>query len=283
VLSTLVAALVATGSAARWRSRSRLGGVADLRVDYDRIASNYDRRYQTDRYPDAERMLKEWIGSSPGRLLEVGCGTGYWLSALAGPGRTLLGLDRSGAMLAIARRTAPDARLVRGEAMGLPFADRSVEALLCMNALHHFPDKPGFLAEAARVLAPGGAFCTIGLDPHRGEPRWAVYDYFEGTRAADLERYPSCVEIRRWLEDSGFTSCSTRPAQHIRSSTPAVAALRSPMMRKDGTSQLALLSDAAYERGIAAIRADAEHARAAGRQRVLETDLELIATLATRC
>jgi hypothetical protein len=54
------------------------------------------------------------------------------------------------------------------------------------------------------------------------------------------------------------------------------------MMRKDGTSQLALLSDAAYEAGIKAIRADAGQARWAGSQLMLETDLELMATLATR-
>ena len=140
------------------------------RVDYDQIAENYDRRYQTDRYADAGRMLEEWIEESPrGRLLEVGCGTGHWLDALGRPGQTVLGLDRSGGMLARARQAAPDARLVRGDAAPLPLASGSVAALLCMNAFHHFPDKPAFIAEAARVLAPGAAFCTIGLDPHNFE------------------------------------------------------------------------------------------------------------------
>ncbi len=253
------------------------------RVDYDRIAANYDRRYETDRYADAARMLKDWIDESPaGRLLEVGCGTGHWLQALAGPGRTVLGLDRSAGMLAFARRVTPDARLVRGEAMPLPFADRSIEALLCMNAFHHFPDKTGFIADVARVLSTGGAFCTICLDPHRGKPRWPIYEYFESTLAADLERYPPCERIRGWLDEAGFASSSTQVGQHIRTSTPAEAALRSPMMRKDGTSQLAILSDDAYEQGIEAIRRDAERAHDAGEDLVLETDLELMATLAIR-
>lgn len=253
------------------------------RIDYDPIAANYDRRYQTDRYAGAERMLRNWIERSPaGRLLEVGCGTGHWLSALAGPGRTVFGLDRSAGMLAFAWRSAPDARVVRGDAVSLPFADRSFAALLCMNAIHHFPDKPAFIAEASRVLAPGGAFCTIGLDPHRGKPRWPIYEYFESTRTADLERYPPCEKIRTWLAQAGFASSSTCVGQHIRTSTPADEAMRSPMIRKDGTSQLALLSNAAYERGIEAIRRDADRARDAGEKLVLETDLELMATLATR-
>ncbi|MGH7336115.1 MAG: class I SAM-dependent methyltransferase [Myxococcota bacterium] len=253
------------------------------RVDYDQIAANYDRRYQTDRYPDAARILKDWIDESPaGRLLEVGCGTGHWLHTLAGPGRTVLGLDRSAGMLAVARRVTADARLLRGDAMPLPFADRSIEALLCMNAFHHFPEKPGFIAEVSRVLSAGGAFCTIGLDPHRGRPRWPIYEYFEGTLAADLERYPPCAMIREWLSEAGFASISTQVGQHIRTSTPADATLRSPMMRKDGTSQLALLSTDAYQRGIEAIRRDAARAHDAGETLVLETDLELMATLAIR-
>jgi ubiquinone/menaquinone biosynthesis C-methylase UbiE len=257
--------------------------VSTPHVDYDRIAANYDRRYQTDRYADAERMLKQWIEEAPpGMLLEVGCGTGHWLASLAGPGRTVLGLDQSEGMLGVARRAAPNARLVRGAATQLPFADGSVEALLSMNALHHFPDKPGFVAEAARVLASGGAFCSIGLDPHRGQLRWPVYEYFEGTRATDLERYPACERIKGWLGDAGFASCAVQVGQHIRRSNPAPELLRSPMMRKDGTSQLSLLSDAVYEAGIDAIRADAERARRNGSELVLETDLELMATVATR-
>ena len=86
-----------------------------------------------------------------------------------------------------------------------------------MNAFHHFPDKPTFIAEAARVLAPGGALCTVGLDPHRGTPLWPVYEYFPGTLQNDLERYPSCEQIRAWLADAGFASPSSRLAQHIRS------------------------------------------------------------------
>lgn len=253
------------------------------RVEYDRIATTYDGRYRSDRYADADRMLRQWIADfPPGRLLEVGCGTGHWLHALARPGWEVLGVDRSSGMLAVARKMAPRARLVRGEATPLPLAGRSVDALLCMNAFHHFPDKPGFIAEVSRVLNPGGAFCTIALDPHAGRARWPVYEYFEGTLASDLERYPPARQIRRWLREAGFSSIQTQVAQHIRTSTPASAALRSPMMRKDGTSQLALLSDDAYERGIQAIQRKSGLARKAGSDLVLETDLELMATLGTR-
>ena len=255
--------------------------VQSPRVDYDEIAANYDRRYESRRYDDSERMLRDWIAAAPpGRFLEVGCGTGHWLAALREPARGAFGLDPSAGMLARARGAIAYARLVRGEATQLPFAEDSVQALLCMNTLHHFPDRPAFIAEAARVLTPGGAFCTIGLDPHRGQPRWPVYEYFEGTLDEDLQRYPPCDRIAAWLEAAAFTACATRRAQAIRSSTPAERALTSPMMRKDGTSQLALLSNEAYASGIERIRAAAERERQQGRKLVLETDLELMATTA---
>jgi ubiquinone/menaquinone biosynthesis C-methylase UbiE len=249
------------------------------RVDYDQIAATYDRRYEERPYEGVERALRAWLATAPpGRFLEVGCGTGYWLSVLPLDDRRVFGLDRSAGMLARARRKGCSAFLVHAEATRLPFDDGSMTALLCMNALHHFPDKPAFIAEAARVLRPGGVFCTVGLDPHRGSPRWAVYDYFEGTRATDEARYPSHQQIVRWLGQSGFTGCGSRAVEHLHRRRAAEEVLGSPMTWKNATSQLALLSDEAYTAGLDRIRAASARARAEGRMLYLETDLELMAT-----
>ncbi len=253
------------------------------RVDYDEIAPVYDRRYEGPRYREVDRVLRAWVAAAPqGRFLEVGCGTGHWLGLLPGTGRAAFGLDRSAGMLSRARRAAPSAFLIQGDATRLPFADESISALLCMNALHHFPDKAAFIAEAGRVLGPGGAFCTVGLDPHRGRPRWAVYDYFEGTRLTDAARYPPHEQIVRWLEKAGLTDCGSRVAEHIRRKRKAEEVLDSPMMWKLATSQLALLPDREYAAGLARIRAAAESARAEGRVLYLESDLELMATTGRR-
>ncbi len=248
-------------------------------VNYDQIAARYDRRYDGARYNEAARMLRAWIAAAPpGRFLEIGCGTGHWLAELPSATRPALGLDRSAGMLARAASAAPRALLVRGEATRLPYADDCVTSLLCMNALHHFPDKPAFIAEAARVLAHGGAFCSIGLDPHRTPRSWPIYDYFEGTCETDQERYPAHQDVVRWLESAGFTDCGASAAQQIHIRNRAEDNLASPMMQKDGTSQLALLSDEAYAAGVAKIRAAAECAHAEDRTLYLETDLELMAT-----
>ncbi len=82
-------------------------------------------------------------------------------------------------------RNAPDAALAHGRAEHLPWRDAAFHRVVCINALHHFGDPLAFLQEARRVLHPGGAVMTIGLDPHTGLDQWCIYDYFEGTLAID--------------------------------------------------------------------------------------------------
>jgi ubiquinone/menaquinone biosynthesis C-methylase UbiE len=250
-------------------------------VDYDRIAANYDRRYQARRYQGVERALCAWLGArARRRVLEVGCGTGHWLQRFGDCGERIFGMDLSRGMLAKARITTRDSPLINGEALRLPFADDSFDAVFCVNAFHHFPDKSAFIAETARVLMPGGEFCTVGLDPHCGPPRWMIYEYFEGTRETDGERYPGHEQIQACLQEAGFAESAASIVEHIQTRQPAEEALASPMLRRDGTSQLVLLSDEAYRRGVQRIRAAMEREEAAGWVLYLEEDLRLFATMA---
>jgi SAM-dependent methyltransferase len=86
----------------------------------------------------------------PARTLDVGCGTGFLTRSL--PGR-VIGLDVSAAMLEIARRRAPHAIFVLGNALSLPFPDRSFERLFASHVYGHFHqgERRRFLQEARRV------------------------------------------------------------------------------------------------------------------------------------
>jgi len=97
------------------------------------------------------------------RLLDLGCGPGIYGRALARDlgGVTVTGLDLSWPMLRQAAQRAGAAhpgsfRLVRGDALALPFAAERFDGAVCCGALHLFPDSAGALRELARVLAPGG-------------------------------------------------------------------------------------------------------------------------------
>jgi SAM-dependent methyltransferase len=88
--------------------------------------------------------------------------------------------------------------------------EAAFERLYCVNALHHFDDKPGFINEARRVLAAGGRVVTIGLDPHVGMDRWYIYEYFAPVLEIDRRRYPSTERVREWMRDAGFVDVHTR-------------------------------------------------------------------------
>jgi SAM-dependent methyltransferase len=224
-------------------------------TNYDALATAYDRRYTEDDYSGIESALLEFIASPPEHVLEVGCGTGHWLQVLSAHDLRPTGLDLSLPMLSCARIKLPAGRLIQGRAEDLPFENHSVDRVFCMNAHHHFADKPAFFAETHRVLRPGGSIMTVALDPHTGTDQWWVYDYFEGTLAIDHERYPSCEQIRDWMRKSGFMDTYSCVVQHECDKVPAEVALQNGTMTSAYTSQLAVLTQDELSKGIERIRA----------------------------
>jgi ubiquinone/menaquinone biosynthesis C-methylase UbiE len=130
-----------------------------VRRDYDRRAEAYDRRWRW----YLEATLRETLARtglrSGDRVLDVACGTGRLLGALAKdhPPDLLAGIDLSEGMLRVARgRLPPGARLVQGDAAALPFPDGAFEAVLTISAFHFWPRPRVALGEIRRVLVPGG-------------------------------------------------------------------------------------------------------------------------------
>jgi ubiquinone/menaquinone biosynthesis C-methylase UbiE len=243
-------------------------------VDYDVVAPAYDRRYERNRFDGVEATLHRFIDDAGCTdAVEVGCGTGHWLSALGGRSCTVAGLDLSAEMLHRARSAAPFARLVRGRAEQLPWAAASFDRLFCVNALHHFDDAGAFMVEAHRVLRPGGALLTVGLDPHTHLDSWWIYDYFPAALEADRARYAPTARIRERMEAAGFLDPVTEVAQHLPAAVPFAAATERGMVDRRSTSQLMVVSDADYEEGVRRLRAD---------RPVLHADLRLYATSARR-
>ena len=95
------------------------------------------------------------------RVFDVGGGAGRGASAVEGTERVVV--DAAEGMTREARRKGYEA--VRADAATLPFADGSTDAVLVVDALHHFGDPAGAIAEAARVLRPGGVLVIRDFDP----------------------------------------------------------------------------------------------------------------------
>jgi ubiquinone/menaquinone biosynthesis C-methylase UbiE len=253
--------------------------VGQVTLNYDSIAASYDRRYLVNDYSGVGDALVAFVGRNlPGPVLEVGCGTGHWLRLLAESGHRVAGVDASWNMLDYARAQAPEAALAHARAEQLPWHDGSFERLFCINALHHFDDKAGFLAEALRVLRQAGQLMTIGLDPHTGVDRWYIYEYFESVLEIDRRRYPATRQIRAWMMDVGFVDVRTFLVQHSPARLSARAALEEGRLARHMTSQLAVLTDEQYQHGIDRIRQAVDAADAQGNELNLIADLRLYGT-----
>jgi SAM-dependent methyltransferase len=247
----------------------------DARVtDYDSVAERFDKRYSLYGYDGVRDTVLSFLGPAPVATLEVGCGTGHWLGVVQGP--ILVGIDPSAPMLARARGVAPGARLVRARAEELPWRDATFDRIFCVNALHHFSDRHRFFAEARRILKPGGGVLTIGKDPHAERDSWWVYDYFEETLEIDRTRFARVRTLRGDLATAGFAWAESCEADHIDVVHSAADALASGVVDRSFTSQLTVLSDEEFARGVARLRAaDAE----AGGQLQLVADFRLYATI----
>lgn len=104
-------------------------------------------------------------GLTPGRALDAACGTGRHTAALMALGHEALGIDRSRAMLAIAREKVPHARFELGELTDLPVEDGSFDLVVCALALTHLVDPAPAIAELARAVRFGGRVVLSDAHP----------------------------------------------------------------------------------------------------------------------
>jgi len=114
---------------------------------------------------DEQDRFIRWLDLGPGKtLLDVACGAGGpALRIAAATGCTVTGIDLHEQALVTARALASDrglssrATFERADArQPLPFPDARFDAITCIDAINHLPDRPQILGECARVLTPGG-------------------------------------------------------------------------------------------------------------------------------
>lgn len=110
--------------------------------------------------PYAEHVTRLVAARRPGAVLEVAAGTGAVTRRLVEdlPGAAVTATDLNPAMTDLGSRRAPGASWRPADALDLPFDDGSFDAVVCQFGIMFFPDKVRGMAEAARVLRPGGHF-----------------------------------------------------------------------------------------------------------------------------
>jgi SAM-dependent methyltransferase len=114
-------------------------------------------------------------GVGPGiRLLDAGCGSGIAAGMAAELGAAVHGLDASDEMVAIARHRVPAAVFVNGDLQSLPYADGTFDVVTGFNSFQFAAEPAAALAEARRVVRPGGRLVIVTWAPPAGMPAAAV-------------------------------------------------------------------------------------------------------------
>jgi SAM-dependent methyltransferase len=115
---------------------------------------------------------RRWLPADAVRVLDVGCAFGYGSAAIAAPGpadRIVVGVERDPEHLEEGRRRFPWVRIIEADAAALPFPDGCADAVVLLDVIEHLAEPDRALAEAYRVLRPGGL--VVVSVPHSGALR----------------------------------------------------------------------------------------------------------------
>jgi ubiquinone/menaquinone biosynthesis C-methylase UbiE len=144
-----------------------------------------------------ELLLPELVGNGARTALDLGCGPADIPVRLAAavPGLTIVAVDGSAPMLALARRRlgSTDERcrvhLVRARIPSLPFSDRTFDAVVSNSLVHHLAEPRRFWAECLRLVRPGGLIHVMDLlRPATAEVAFALVEELAGREDPLLKR-----------------------------------------------------------------------------------------------
>ena len=191
-----------------------------IREHYDTIADIYDSHYDCVRGRTYHDHISGYVMDAlkkDGRLLDIGCGTGLFVERYLKSGGDATGLDISRRMIERGRRRCPGSGFITGTGDKLPFRDNSFDDVSSLLVFSYLKNPEFMLAEANRVLKPGGriAICTLGKKLlTRGIP--VLYHISEKIRVKHVvmknfgEHYYDEREMRDLFSAAGFEEIEIR-------------------------------------------------------------------------
>ena len=183
--------------------------MGSLYSDYNQIAQVYDAT----RVPVGLDFIAQLIKPDQ-HILDVGCGTGNYISRLAPVVKKVTGIDHNEEMLKRARQKMENmnnVELVQGSLLEkLPFDNNTFDLILINQVLHHldtdlenYPNTAKFLLEIFRVLRPSGIICINTCMPDQMDGFWFM-DTIPRVKEECKRRYMGLNKMGQLLAGSGF-------------------------------------------------------------------------------
>ncbi|MET0813283.1 MAG: class I SAM-dependent methyltransferase [Microbacterium sp.] len=178
-------------------------------ADFDPVAALY-----ASARPSYPREVVDWlVPQTAGTVADVGAGTGLFTRLLERPGRTIVAIEPSAAMLDELRVAIPHAVAMQGTGERMPLAEASIDAVVFAQAWH-WVDVGTATAEVARVLRPGG---TLGLVWNLRDERVPWVRALGAAMRADGDHYRG--EVDDPLVGDGFEGPERRYVEWMRECT----------------------------------------------------------------
>ena len=192
------------------------------RAGWERVAGDYHRYFAALTTRFIAPLLDAGGVAAGSRVLDVACGPGYVAAAAAERGAAVVGIDFAEAAVAVARRQYPALEFHVGSAEDLPFPDAEFDAVVMNFGLLHVAQPEKALAEAYRVLPPGGrvAYSVWGA-PEICLGFKIMLDAIAEHGVMDVAlpdgppffRFSEPAESRRVLEEAGFSAPTVEEAR----------------------------------------------------------------------
>ncbi|MCW2143175.1 Methyltransferase domain-containing protein [Actinoplanes cyaneus] len=185
------------------------------------------------------------------RLLDLGCGTATWTAAFRRwwPRAEVVSVEPSAAM----RERAVTGPVLPGHAADLPVADASLDGVWLSTVIHHVPDLPAAAREIRRVLRPGAPVLIRSAFPGRHDGI-TLCRFWPETITALERHYPSVATIETAF---GLPDAVLEPVTQVSAPSLRDAAAS---LRREAHTLLQLITDEAYEAGLARLHAAARTA-----------------------
>ncbi len=143
-----------------WDGHPLMSGETDLPPKSRAFFEFHEQIYRRDVFAGADVPAGFFPFAKGARVLDVGCGPGFWTRELARRGYEVAAVDLTDTAVRLAQRSLAlfglAAEVRQGDAENLPFAAESFDGVVSHGVIHHTPDTARCVAEMARVLRPGG-------------------------------------------------------------------------------------------------------------------------------